>query len=45
MANRNYIAVGEKGKIYRLNHDHKERVKLIVNQPNFLKYIMDRKMN
>ena len=32
----NYIAVDKSGKIYRLNHDHKERVKLIANKPNDL---------
>lgn len=33
MEDGNYIAVDKKGKIYRLNHDHKERVKLLANNP------------
>ena len=33
MEDGNYIAVDKKGKIYRLNHDHEERVKLIANEP------------
>ena len=33
MEDGNYIAVDKKGKIYRLNHDHEERVKLIANKP------------
>ncbi|WP_378178523.1 hypothetical protein [Aquimarina sp. SS2-1] len=33
MEDGNYIAVDKKGKVYRLNHDHKERVKLIANKP------------
>jgi len=33
MEDGNYIAVDKKGKIYRLNHDHQERVKLIANKP------------
>lgn len=33
MEDGNYIAVDKIGKIYRLNHDHKERVKLIANKP------------
>lgn len=34
MENGNYIAVDKKGKIYRLNHDHKEIVKEIFNNAN-----------
>ena len=33
MEDGNYVAVDKKGKIYRLNHDHEERVKLIANKP------------
>jgi len=33
MEDGNYIVVDKKGKIYRLNHDHTERVKLIANKP------------
>lgn len=33
MEDGNYIAVDKKGKIYRLNHDHEEKVKLIANKP------------
>ncbi|WP_136467767.1 hypothetical protein [Flagellimonas onchidii] len=33
MEDGNYIATDKKGKIYRLNHDHQERVKLISNNP------------
>ena len=33
MEDGNYIAVDKKGKVYRLNHDHKERVKLIADKP------------
>ncbi|WP_298236721.1 hypothetical protein [uncultured Algibacter sp.] len=33
MEDGNYVAVDQKGKIYRLNHDHEERVKLIANKP------------
>jgi hypothetical protein len=33
MEDGNYIAIDKKGKIYRLNHNHKERVKLIANKP------------
>ena len=33
MEDGNYIAVDKKGKIYRLNHDHAERVKLISKSP------------
>ena len=33
MEDGNYVAVDKKGKIYRLNHDHEERVKLISNKP------------
>lgn len=33
MEDGNYIAVDNKGKIYRLNHDHEEEVKLIANKP------------
>ncbi|TMU50993.1 hypothetical protein [Flagellimonas algicola] len=33
MEDGNYIAVDKKGKIYRLNHDHEERLKLIANKP------------
>lgn len=29
----NYIAVDKTGKVYRLNHDNQERVKLVANQP------------
>jgi len=34
MEDGNYIAVDKKGKIFRLNHDHNERVKLIANNPS-----------
>jgi hypothetical protein len=34
MEDGNYIAVDKKGKIYRLNHDHEERVKLIASKPS-----------
>lgn len=33
MEDGNYVAVDKKGKVYRLNHDHQERVKLIANKP------------
>ncbi|MDO5969623.1 hypothetical protein Q4Q35_07375 [Flavivirga aquimarina] len=33
MEDGNYVAVDKKGKIYRLNHDNEERVKLIANKP------------
>ena len=33
MEDGNYVAVDKKGKIYRLNHDHQERVKLIAKDP------------
>jgi len=33
MEDGNYVAVDKKGKIYRLNHDHEENVKLIANKP------------
>ena len=33
MEDGNYVAVDKKGKIYRLNHDHKEMVKLIADKP------------
>ena len=33
MEDGNYIATDKKGKIYRLNHDHKEEVKLISKKP------------
>jgi hypothetical protein len=33
MEDGNYIATDKKGKIYRLNHDHKEEVKLIAKKP------------
>lgn len=33
MEDGNYIAVDKKGKIYRLNHDHAEMVKLIADKP------------
>lgn len=33
MEDGNYIAVDKTGKIYRLNHDHEERVKLIATNP------------
>jgi len=36
MEDGNYIAVDKSGKIYRLNHDHKERVKLIAKMPTDL---------
>lgn len=34
MEDGNYIAVNKQGKVYRLNHDHIERVKLIANKPS-----------
>ncbi|MGX1928299.1 hypothetical protein [Flagellimonas sp. 2504JD4-2] len=33
MEDGNYIATDKKGKIYRLNHDHEERARLIANSP------------
>ena len=33
MEDGNYIAVDKTGKVYRLNHDHAERVKLIADKP------------
>ena len=33
MEDGNYIAVDKKGKVYRLNHDHEEMVKLIAEKP------------
>jgi len=33
MEDGNYVAVDKKGKVYRLNHDHEERVKLIADKP------------
>jgi hypothetical protein len=33
MEDGNYIAVNKQGKVYRLNHDHAERVKLIATNP------------
>jgi hypothetical protein len=33
MEDGNHIAVDKRGRIYRLNHDHEERVKLIANKP------------
>lgn len=33
MEDGNYVAVDKKGKVYRLNHDHTERAKLIANKP------------
>ncbi|QJD09376.1 hypothetical protein MY04_05570 [Flammeovirga sp. MY04] len=33
MEDGNYVAVDKKGKVYRLNHDHVERVKLIADKP------------
>ncbi|MDN3724203.1 hypothetical protein QRD02_07395 [Aequorivita sp. SDUM287046] len=33
MEDGNYIAVDKKGKIYRLNHDHDQSVKLIASEP------------
>ena len=38
MEDGNYIAIDKQGKVYRLNHDHKERVKMISqNVSEFLK--------
>lgn len=34
MEDGNYIAVDKKGRVFRLNHDHDERVKLIANNPS-----------
>ncbi|WP_140509294.1 hypothetical protein [Flavobacterium pectinovorum] len=34
MEDGNYIAVDKQGKVYRLNHDHKERVIKIAENPN-----------
>jgi len=45
MEDGNYIAVDKKGKIYRLNHDHEERVKLIANKPNDFFKIYNGKKN
>ena len=33
MEDGNYVAVDKKGKVYRLNHDHTEKVKLIADKP------------
>lgn len=33
MEDGNYVAIDKQGKVYRLNHDHKDRVKLIANTP------------
>ena len=33
MEDGNYVAIDKKGKVYRLNHDHEEMVKLIANKP------------
>jgi hypothetical protein len=33
MEDGNYVAVDKKGKVYRLNHDSEERVKLIADKP------------
>ena len=33
MEDGNYIAVDKKGKVYRLNHDHEENVRLIADKP------------
>tara|TARA_R110001599_G_scaffold294284_3_gene498288 strand:+ start:2175 stop:2864 length:690 start_codon:yes stop_codon:yes gene_type:complete len=33
MEDGNYVAVDKTGKVYRLNHDHEARVKLIANKP------------
>ncbi len=33
MEDGDYIAMDNKGKIYRLNHDHEEEVRLIANKP------------
>lgn len=44
MEDGNYFAVDKNGKIYRLNHDHNERVKLISNKPiDFFKIYNGRK--
>lgn len=34
MEDGNYIAIDKNGKIFRLNHDHKEMIKLIANKPS-----------
>ena len=33
MEDGNYIAVNKQGKVYRLNHEHKERAQLIADSP------------
>jgi hypothetical protein len=33
MEDGNYVAIDKKGKVYRLNHDHEEMVKLITDNP------------
>jgi len=33
MEDGNYIAIDKEGKVYRLNHDHEERIKLIAHKP------------
>jgi hypothetical protein len=33
MEDGNYMAIDKEGKIYRLNHDHKQRVKKIAENP------------
>lgn len=33
MEDGNYVAIDKSGKIYRLNHDHSERIKKIANNP------------
>lgn len=46
MEDGNYIAVDKKGKVYRLNHDHDERVKLIADKPtDFFKIYKGQKLS
>ncbi len=34
MEDGNYFAVDKNGKIYRLNHDHEERIRVVANKPS-----------
>nr|WP_299170457.1 hypothetical protein [uncultured Allomuricauda sp.] len=44
MEDGNYVAVDKKGKVYRLNHDHEEKVKLIADKPtDFFKIFSGKK--
>lgn len=46
MEDGNYIAVDKSGKVYRLNHDHTERIKKIADKPaDFFKLYSGQKSN